>query len=205
MMLNIFFISLLVTCVPFWRKSMQIFAQCLDLLSVVQFSYSDTSPVWLECFVGWGYSLWSSQLCLFSCWTSALWATGVSVDRDPSILSLPYLVQVLCPQCGVFVEERRPSTFCCTCLKFSITPMWEQCEMLVTCTPREMPVVLIWSRNRSHPLLEARSKGREQVMTQVPQILLLLRCTQYSQQMFIHLLNALIAFKKFNLLILIGG
>ena len=56
------FISLLVTCIPSCRKSVQILAQYLDLLSVVQLSYNDTSSVWLECFVGWGYSLWSSQL-----------------------------------------------------------------------------------------------------------------------------------------------
>lgn len=56
------FISLLVTCIPSCRKSIQILAQFLDLLSVVQLSYNDTSPVWLACFVGWGYSLWSSQL-----------------------------------------------------------------------------------------------------------------------------------------------
>ena len=56
------FISLLVTCIPSCRKSIQILTQFLDLLSVVQLSYNDTSPVWLACFVGWGYSLWSSQL-----------------------------------------------------------------------------------------------------------------------------------------------
>ena len=44
---------------------------------MVQFSYSDTSPVWLECFVGWGYSLWSSQLAIFHVESLPYEQTGV--------------------------------------------------------------------------------------------------------------------------------
>lgn len=178
------FMSLLVTCVPSCRKSIQILAQFLNLLSVVQFFYSDTSPVWLECFVGWGYSLWSSQLAFLHVESLPCEQTGVRAIETLVFSAYHIHWRYFALNMGSFLKKEDLHILVALAWSLvSITQRREQWEMLVTCPPREMPVALIWEQEQepSSPWMgEARWGWREQVLTQVPQILFLLKCTQYS-------------------------
>lgn len=185
------------------RQNLWTFAPKLRTSQVCCFSWTGIPVLLVAC---WVESVVSGLLTLN--WASAWWTRWEEWEgHGSSNLSILHLEWNLCSMSRGWVEEGNPHSFSCIHQEFSLCSTVKQnCrewEILESCWSWEDTIALDWEIERGGALLywphlprlelpsslwEMERGGREQVVTQVPQTLCVLRFSKVSWVKFLHLL-----------------